>query len=210
MKSQINLLSDEFIPKFEWVCSEHFIGAIVGVILLCSGVYGFSVYRHQQITVEVASLKKDIARQQVSIDELTLALTTRVADPLLESKLAHFSQQTRSRGQLLNHIRNLSVLKQRSFSVLFDSLAQSSSSQLWLTHFMVTENELNIEGEIATPSALPLWISELSKTNFFKGQAFNLANVEREDERLVFQLNSVNKANATSNSLAQTELSNER
>lgn len=193
MKSQINLLHKGFVPKFEWVCGEHFVGLVLTVIVLCTSAFGLSNYYHKQQQSTVTKIKKEIKQQQRSIDELTASLTARVTDPLLESKLATLSEQTRARTLLLNHIRNLSELKQRSFSVLFDSLAQSSSSELWLTHFLVKPNELNIEGELSMPQALPIWISELSKTDFFKGQEFNLASVEREDSVLVFQLTSVNK-----------------
>jgi hypothetical protein len=207
MKSQINLLHEEFRPKFEWVCASHFAGAIFAAILLSSGVYGLTTYRLHLKEQQVAAIKKEIKQQQESIEELTLALTQRVSDPVLTSKLASFAEQTRTRGMLLNQIRNLSALKQRSFSGLFDSLSQSNSNELWLTEFLVTPNELNIEGLIAKPRALPLWISELSQTDFFKGQEFNVASVAREQDSLVFKLNSVNKV--TSTNIANAEVTNE-
>jgi Tfp pilus assembly protein PilN len=193
VKSQINLLHKDFVPKFEWVCAQHFFGLIVLVLVLCAGTFGLVSYYHHTKEAEVAQIKREIAQQQTSIEELTEALTSRVTDPELENKLDTFAEQTRSRGLLLKHIRNLSELKQRSFSVLFDSLAKSSSSKLWLTNFLVKPNELNIEGQLSNPRALPLWISALSKTDFFKGQEFNLATVEREDSVLSFQLKSVDK-----------------
>lgn len=207
MKSQINLLHNEFRPRFEWVCASHFAGVIVAAILLCSGVYGFTSYQLHLKEQEVAAIKNEIRQQQSSIDELTLALTQRAANPILESKLSSFAEQTRTRGMLLNHIRNLSALKQRSFSGLFDSLSQSNSTELWLTEFLVTPEELNIEGLIARPRALPVWISELSQTDFFKGQEFNVASVAREQNSLVFKLNSVNKSNNGQG--AKTEVMNE-
>lgn len=208
MKSQINLLQRQFVPKFEWVCANHFFGLTASAIVLCIVAYGLTGYFYQQKEAQVARLKNDIAQQQQRIEELTRDLTSRVTDPLLESKLRSFSEQTRTRGLLLNHIRTLSALKQRSFSVLFDSLAQSSSSELWLTHFLVTPDQLNIEGHIAAPRALPIWIGQLSKTDFFQGQEFNLASVQREDSGLTFQLTSV--TTSSSDALAQVEVSDER
>lgn len=207
MKSQINLLHEEFRPKFEWVCASHFAGAILIAVVLSCGVYGLSNYRLHLKEQQVAAIQKEIKQQQDSIEELTLALTKRESDPVLTSKLASFAEQTRTRTMLLNQIRNLSALKQRSFSGLFDSLSQSNSTELWLTEFLVTPNELNIEGLIAKPRALPLWISELSQTDFFKGQEFNVASVAREQDSLVFKLNSVNKAKSIN--IANAEVTNE-
>jgi Tfp pilus assembly protein PilN len=194
MKSQINLLHNEFMPKFEWICANHLVGLLIAVILLCSGTYGLSAYFLKQKERQVAAIKQDIKQQQKRTDELTRALTDRVTNPLLQSKLASFTEQTRARRVLLKHIRNLSSLKQRSFSVLFDSFSQSSSSELWLTHFLVTPNELSIEGKITKPGALPAWIGQLSKTDFFKGQEFNLASVDRKESELIFTLTSVDKS----------------
>lgn len=207
MKSQINLFHEEFRPKFEWVCASHFVGVIVAALVLCSGLYGLTLYQLNAKEQQVAAIKKELSRQQHSIEEITQALTQRVSDPVLASKLASFAEQSRTRGMLLNHIRKLSALKQRSFSGLFDSLSQSNSTELWLTEFLVTPDELNLEGLIAQPRALPMWISELSQTDFFKGQEFNVASVVREQDSLVFKLNSVNKNDSAS--IAKAEVTNE-
>lgn len=211
MKSQINLLHSEFVPKFTWVCAQHFVGIIVLSTLLCAGGYGAANYMYQQKEQEVAGIQKLVTKQQQSIEEITNALTNRLSDPAMQNELNMLTAQSSSRDLLLNHIRNLSALKQRSFSALFDSLAQSSSSQLWLTHFLITPEELNLEGGISTPRALPLWISELSKTDFFAGQEFSVASVDRNDKGLTFTLNSVNSVNSDKeNTLAQVGGNNER
>jgi hypothetical protein len=176
--------------------------------LLCAGGYGAANYSHQQKQQKVAAITKQVQQQQQSIEEITTALTNRLSAPAKQNELTMLAAQSSSRGLLLNHIRNLSALKQRSFSALFDSLAQSSSSQLWLTHFLITPEELNLEGGISTPRALPLWISELSKTDFFAGQEFSVASVDRNDEGLTFTLNSVNSEKE--NTLAHVGSSNER
>lgn len=193
MKTQINLLHSEFTPKFELVCANNFIAVIIASIILCSGAFGITGYQLRVQEQEVTALQNEIKREQSSVQELTTALTDRAANPQLQNKFASFTEQTKIRVSLLNHIRNLSALKQRSFSVLFDSLSQSNSTELWLTEFLVTPDELNLAGIIAQPRALPMWISELSQTDFFKGQQFNVASVEREQDSLVFKLNSMNK-----------------
>lgn len=193
MKSQINLLNEEFIPKFEWVCANHFTAMLVFVTFICAGGYGLTNYLYTNKKTQVDDIKQKIKIEQTSIDELTTALAARVTDPVLESQLNDFSEQTRVRGQLLSHIRNLSGLKQRSFSGLFDSLAKASRNDLWLTTFKVNPDSLNLEGQLAKPKALPIWISQLSETGFFKGQEFNVASVDRDNDMLLFSLDSKRK-----------------
>ena len=207
MKSQINLLHDQFIPKFEWVCAQHFVGLIVIVTMLCGASYGVTNYVYTQKEAKVAAIKRQIQQQQSSIEELTNALSQRLADPSLQEQLSNFAKQTGSRNALLDQVRSLSTLKQRSFSSLFDSLAQSSSSELWLTQFLVTPEQLDLAGGISTPRALPKWISQLSKTEFFTGQEFSVAKVERKESGLIFILNSVNSDRSAT--LASVEVTNE-
>ena len=190
MKSNINLLASEFKPRFEWVCASHLFSLIITTLVLSGFAYGGSYYLHMLKQEEVDAIQVRINREQKTIDELTSALTSRATDPLLESKLANFIAVTKSRSTLLQQIKSLSSLKQRSFSVLFDSFSKAHSPQLWLTSFEVGPSEMNISGQISRPKALPMWISELSNTTYFKGQQFDDTSVTREQNVLVFTLNS--------------------
>lgn len=190
MKSQINLLHKQFVPHFEWVCASHFFALIVFTMVLAAGGYGWSFYHLEQRQAAVDKLARQLQTKQQNVDELTTALTERATDPVLEAKFNNLRASTRGRTVLLNHVESLSGLKQRSFSSLFDSLAQSSSRHLWLTKFNVTVEELNFEGQLSQPKALPVWISQLSDTEFFKGQEFGDASLERKQDKLLFSLNS--------------------
>lgn len=190
MKSSINLLAPEFKPRFEWVCASHLTFLVVFTLIFTSITYAGSYYLYDLKLNEVDAIEARINTEQNTINELTTALTSRTTDPLLESKLANFIALTQSRSVLLKQIKGLSSLKQRSFSVLFDSFAQAHSPELWLTEFEVSPSDMNISGQISRPKALPIWISQLSETDYFKGQQFDDASVEREQNMLVFKLNS--------------------
>lgn len=195
MKSQINLLHREFKPHFEWICGSHLFGFVIFVCLLSGFSYVGLYYWYSLKSDDAAKVRVHISAEQQTIEELTNALTSRKSDPLLEKKLAYYIDLAKSRSTLLSQIGNLSALKQRSFSALFNSFSQAHSSELWLTNFLVTPTELNIEGQIAKPKALPIWISQLSQTSFFAGQKFDDASVSRNQNILIFSLNSSIKEN---------------
>ena len=190
MKSQINLLHSEFKPQFEWICGSHFLGLVMLVCVFSGITYGGIHYWQSVKEEEVAAIKANIKAKQDQMNELTAALTAKSSDPVLENKLKSLIVLTQSRSTLLNQIRSLSELKQRSFSTLFDSFSKAHSDELWLTNFLVTPTELTIKGQIVKPRALPVWISQLSQTEFFAGQEFDNASVERENDVLIFTLNS--------------------
>jgi len=210
MKSQINLLRSEFKPHFIWICGSHFIALVVFACLLSGLGFGATQYLHSAKAKEVDAVNALIAAEQKNIDELTVALTSRVTDPLLQSKLSNFIALTQSRSQLLDKIQSLSELKQRSFSNLFESFSQAHSNELWLTRFLVTPSELTIQGQISRPNALPKWISQLSNTAFFSGQEFDNTSVNREQDVLIFTLNSSTKAATLSTLVSIGEVVDER
>ncbi len=198
MKNQINLLSDDFKPQFSWICGEHFLILIVLSLLISLLGYTFSVSYLNNQEGKVNELQAKLSAQQSAVAEMTLALENRVTNPALQNQLLSIKEKTKSRSILVNHIRDLSLLKQRSFSSMFDALGQSSSNRLWLTSFEVNSNNLNLAGALSQPKALPVWIKQLSDTAFFKGQEFNLASVSKEQNGLTFTLTSiVNEAKTT-------------
>ncbi len=195
MKTQINLLHKEFKPKFAWICSEHFLVLIALTVAICIAAYitGVSFKNNQQAKLD--GLKQQLASTQETTEELTQSLERRVSDPVLKNQLSSFKKMSESKSILVNHIRELSTVERRSFSSLLDALAQSSSNDLWLTGFDFTSNNINLYGELANPNALPIWLSTLSNTDFFDGQEFGQAHVEKIQDNLTFKLTSMVKSN---------------
>ncbi|MGB3725785.1 MAG: PilN domain-containing protein [Glaciecola sp.] len=188
MKSQINLLSDEFTPHFELVSLSHLLIFSVLSIFLCGGVYAAVSYQKLSTETEISATNLLLSERQQTIDAMTTELSAKSNDPLLEARLASLKQLTATKASLLANLEDLSGLQQGSFSTMFDSLAQAQSNALWLTEFTVSSGELTIGGELSTPSALPIWIQQLQNTDFFKGQSFNVANVSRNNDTLSFEL----------------------
>ena len=188
MKSQINLLSDEFTPHFELVSLSHLLVFSALSILLCGGIYAAVSYQKLSTETEISAINLLLSERQQTIDAMTTELSAKSNDPLLEARLASLKQLTATKASLLANLEDLSGLQQGSFSTMFDSLAQAQSSALWLTEFTVSSGELAIGGELSSPSALPIWIQQLQNTDFFKGQTFNVANVSRNNDTLSFEL----------------------
>jgi Tfp pilus assembly protein PilN len=154
-------------------------------------VYGGLYYWQQQTQLLADNLNMSISQQQQNIDEFTLALQNRSGDPVLAAQLNQLQNSRMAQETLLQRVKGMSQLKQKSFSTLFDALSSSNSSSLWLTSFTINEADLTIRGSLAKPSALTQWITKLSNTEFFKGQEFDDAKLIREDEQLIFELSSV-------------------
>lgn len=193
MKSRINLYHNEFRPKFEWITAPHLVVSALLALCIGMGAYGGVYYWQQQTQLLAQQLNTAISQQQRNIDEFTAALQNRKGDPALTAQLNQMQNDRLAQETLLLRVKDMSQLKQKSFSTLFDALSSSNSNSLWLTSFTVNEADLTIRGNLAKPSALTQWITQLSKTEFFKGQEFDDAKLVREDGQLIFELSSVVK-----------------
>jgi Tfp pilus assembly protein PilN len=191
MKSRINLYHGEFRPTFEWITGPHLLVTTVLAICLGASVYGGLYYWQQQTQLLANNLNASISQQQRNIDEFTSALKNRAVNPVLSAQLNQLQDSRMSQETLLLRVQDMSQLKQKSFSTLFDALSSSNSGSLWLTSFTVNEADLTIRGSLDKPSALTQWITKLSNTEFFKGQEFDDATLLRENDQLTFELSSV-------------------
>lgn len=193
MKVRINLYHREFRPAFEWITAGHLF-VLLGLCLLLSGgaFTGLQSWK-ENVERDADSIGVKLAQEQQIISELTTALQSRADSPLLTAQIDNLQNQMSSKQTLLNKVKGMSELKQKSFSGLFNALADADSNELWISTFTVNETDLNINGSLANPSALTKWISDLSNTEFFRGQEFYDARVVRDNGQLSFELNSSKK-----------------
>ncbi|MDT0595659.1 PilN domain-containing protein [Glaciecola petra] len=188
MKSQINLLHEEFIPHFRWITGSHFFALLFFSITLCFSIYGYFYFQYENEYDFAKSIQDDINFRQTTIDDLTKSLSDKTTDPVLEARLSSLIAQTRMRNELLNKVRGLSSLEQRSFSNMFTSFAEADTSDIWLTEFTASSEDLSIQGSISAPKTLPVWLDKLSQTVFFQNQEFDVASLERKGDLLSFEL----------------------
>lgn len=195
MKSQINLLHKEFIPRFRWVTGSHFFFVLGLSVLFCGLLYAYFYIAYIDKNATTALMQADITKQQATIDELTNSLTQRTSDPVLQTRLSSLIEQTRVKTQLLDRIESFSSIQQKTFSNMFTSLAEADLKDIWLTEFTASSDALSIRGRLSNPQTLPGWLEKLSDTRFFNNQEFGVASLVRDGELLHFELTNTKSGN---------------
>lgn len=205
MKSQINLLHEEFIPRFRWISGSHFFSLVLFSVVFCVVFYGYFYLAYESESVIAESIQDDINVRQSTIDDLTNSLTERTTDPVLEGRLTSLIAQTKMRNELLNKVKGLSSLEQRTFSNMFTSFAEADVGDIWLTEFTASSEDLSIQGSMSRPKTLPIWLEKLSQTVFFQNQEFDVASLERKDDLLNFELRTAERTNLASHDFTLNE-----
>ncbi len=190
MKSRINLYRDEFKPQFVWISATNSLVFGVLTLLIMGGVY-FAAWQSQQSrTQELVQIQNDIASRERQLDELTKQLTLRQKNPVLLAKLDNQKIRLSTAKNLADKLANLSKLQAKPFSSALTSFAEVNDSKVWLTSFKINDQEIEIQGNINEPGALPSWLKSIGKTSFFNSRDFRAATVFRTDGQLGFKIES--------------------
>ena len=190
MNSRINLYRDEFKPQFVWISATNAMVFGVLALLLMGSVY-FAVWQSQQSHVqELAQIQNDIAAKERQLGELTKQLTLRQKNPVLLAKLDTQKIRLSTAKDLADKLSNLSKLQEKPLSVALTSFAEVNNSNVWLTSFKINEKNIEIQGNINEPGALPSWLKSIGKTSFFNSHDFRAATVFRTDGQLGFMIES--------------------
>lgn len=196
MTRRINLYRDEFKPQFVWVSATNTLFFGVLALLLMGGIY-FGVWQSQQSGMqELAQVKNDIALNERQLEELSKQLTLRQKNPVLLAKLDTQKIRLSTAKDVANKLANLSKLQEKPFSVALNSFAEVNNSKVWLTSFKINEKNIQIQGNINDPGALPSWLKAIGKTHFFNSRDFRAATVFRTDGQLGFMIESEASKNA--------------
>lgn len=190
MNSRINLYRDEFKPQFVWVSATNAMFFSVLTLLLMAGIY-FGVWQSQQSrTQELAQIQNDIASKDRQLGELSKQLTDRQKNPVLLSKLETQKFRLSTAKDLADKLSNLSKLQEKPLSTALTSFAEANNSTVWLTSFKINQKNIEIQGNINEPGALPSWLKSIGKTSFFNNRDFRAATVFRTEGQLGFKIES--------------------
>jgi Tfp pilus assembly protein PilN len=190
MNSRINLYRDEFKPQFVWVSATNAMIFSVLTLMLMGGTY-FGVWESQQSSAqELAQIQNDIASKDRQLSELTKQLTDRQKNPVLLSKLETQKFRLSTAKDLADKLSNLSKLQEKPFSTALTSFAEVNNSSVWLSSFKINEKNIEIQGNINEPGALPSWLKSIGKTSFFNNRDFQAATVFRTEGQLGFKIES--------------------
>lgn len=190
MNSRINLYRDEFKPQFVWVSATNAMFFSGLTLLLMGGIY-FGVWQSQQSRMqELAQIQNDITSKDLLLGELTKELTDRQKNPVLLSKLETQKFRLSTAKDLADKLSNLSKLQEKPLSTALTSFAEANNSSVWLTSFKINEMDIEIQGNINEPDALPSWLKSIGKTSFFNNRDFRAATVFRTEGQLGFKIES--------------------
>ncbi|HIP52572.1 MAG TPA: hypothetical protein EYH03_00990 [Chromatiales bacterium] len=189
---QINLYQPMF-RKREEPFTALTLFRIVATLLITMGAITLALLwqaqKLERLHDELEAQKEVVAQRLLEIKQ---RMPQRQANPLLEKRLESLMRH-RDAQRLVNTLLEQQLGEaQQPLSAFFEGLAKSPVEGLWFNTIRVSEggDYLALQGRVLEPELVPRLLSSLGKEEVFKGRAFQVLKLNRqeEDQRIDFQL----------------------
>lgn len=188
MKHTINLLPAALKPQLELLTIYTVMVCMALSAVMMFGVSSYMDHDKRQLVIEMDTLRGEINRKTSVLNVINAELENRVEDPSLIRTSQMQATMLKQKKRLVAELQARDSMLKHNFADLLEALALKHSSELWLTSIKVVGDDMLLTGQAASPSALPQWVTQLSSTEYFAGREFNSAKLVRQQELLVFEL----------------------
>lgn len=136
------------------------------------------------------ALSHTLSQKATLVNGLREQLNLRGQDPELVDKVDQLQQALVQKQALLNAVQGREPLKNQGFAGLMQDLSRVDSSEVWLSHITVDQQDVRFIGLAADSQSVPKWVESLGNSAYFKGRQFAATRLYREDDQLHFVLSS--------------------
>lgn len=194
MKNRVNLYLDEYRPTLDLLSLGTLITVFTCLFLLVIAARIGLSFAGSKEANKLERLSAEVTRSNSLAKELTNALQERKEDPQLLAIFAGLQTSLDSKERLKQALSEREVMKSAGFSALLHELSQYHHQELWLTRINVSGNNMVLDGQALTPTALPQWLGKLGQGDYFSGKEFDQAQLLREERGLLFSLSAEREA----------------
>lgn len=191
MKYRVNLFPQELKPKLQLV-TLNFMLFIWCVSILVMFVLAEHFQERYLVTQKrTQAIQTDYNTKKTLLETLTKARDNRAQDPKLLESVKRLQGEERAKYLLLSELKGREQMKNQGFSVLMKDLAENHIPDIWLTRISISEQKIWIEGGALKSEKLPVWVSQLKESEYFRGRDFAGARMFRnEQDELNFVISS--------------------
>lgn len=192
MKLRVNLYVQALQPVKEKISLNLLVGSTLGlsVVLLATGLLINLQAEAKQTQVVV--LQQQVKTQAEQVSQLQKLINERKPSELLVKQHTELTQTIVQKQKLLQFVQGEQVKTSVKYSPVFKYLAGIDPEGFWLESFSLNASSSEFSGYVTKAELLPLWLTHLSATEFFKGHTFSRFEINQTDksEALAFKVQS--------------------
>ncbi|GAA4504548.1 PilN domain-containing protein [Pseudaeromonas paramecii] len=190
MKLRVNLYTDEFRPKRQWLSLPQMMLGWLGLLALLLAWWGLSHWQLSQQQQANRQLQQQLMQLKQQSDGLDAQIKARQQDAGLTAELANRRALLAGKQQLVSRLNGQARLKSQGMAGLLADLARVGSPDIAVQRIRLDEGRLSLAGESRSSEAVPAWLDRFKQTQSLAGQGFADLQMQRDDAgRLHFELN---------------------
>src|SRR5690606_3549911 len=147
---------------------------LVGILL--SGWFWLQ-YQQQQLAEQLAVQQQQLDVQLQEVQLYQQALQQRQPAVELTKQYELLQHRVRQKQQLLGYLAQQQQQAGQLYSPVLAHLLQIDRRELWLTAFSLQQQHSSFSGISLQPDKVPLWLEDLRRLDYFKGQRFSEVNM---------------------------------
>ena len=133
--------------------------------------------RQQSAIVEEQQRQLQTVQQEISLYQQALA--QRQPSPALQKQHQLLQHSVLQKQNLLSYLSGQQQQRSLFYSPVLQHLQQINRSELWLTEFSLQQQHSSFAGIALKPEAVPLWLADLRRLEYFRGQRFSQISLQQ-------------------------------
>lgn len=177
MKQRVNLYQPLLYPVTERLSLQRLVsGWLLLVGILLSGWFWLQ-YQQQQLAEQLAVQQQQLDVQLQEVQLYQQALQQRQPAVELTKQYELLQHRVLQKQQLLGYLAQQQQQAGQLYSPVLAHLLQIDRRELWLTAFSLQQQHSSFSGISLQPDKVPLWLEDLRRLDYFKGQRFSEVNM---------------------------------
>ena len=189
MKLRVNLYTDEFRPKRQWLSLPQMMLGWLGLLALLLAWWGLSHWQLSQQQQANRQLQQQLMQLKQQSDGLDAQIKARQQDAGLTAELANRRALLAGKQQLVSRLNGQARLKSQGMAGLLADLARVGGPDISVQTIRLEQGRLSLAGQSRSSEAVPAWLDRFKQTQTLAGQGFAELQMQRDDAgRLHFDL----------------------
>lgn len=183
-KHSINLLSDDLLPKTDFLTLGRVIGlwaAVLVVGILVTVVTGNGLTKTQS---KYTQLMEEKDASDVLLKSLEQQISSNRADSVLLDELEQLKTLVKLKSTVAKKLSDEVTDDAFGYSSTMTALADLHHRDISLSRVAIIDNEITFVGYAKDADSVPLWLSGLEKSDLLKGMKFSQFSLAESENRL--------------------------
>lgn len=183
-KHSINLLSEDLLPKTDFLTLGRVIGLWVGVLvvgILLTVITGNGLSKTQSKYTQLIE-EKDAS--DVLLKNLEQQISSNRADSVLLDELEQLKILVKMKSTVAKKLSDEVTDDAFGYSSTMTALADLHHRDISLNRVAIIDNEITFVGYAKDADSVPQWLSGLEKSDLLKGMKFSQFSLTESENRL--------------------------